>query len=567
MHLALVLWLGVVSVDAGVGAAQTRAWERTVALLNYLEGDYPKALASKDAFELEEQKGLFAEAIKSLRETGPEGQGILEQLELLAPNVARGDDPSLSLQFGTLAQAAAVAGRIATVPRTPPDLVRAHALWKDACAVCHGLAGDGRPTTPLALNPPPANFHDEETLAKLTPFKVFTALGLGVPGTAMPAFAHLSDDDRWSLSSYLFTLKPGRLGAVTQTHLDEAIRAAKAHDWALAKSFVVDAYLEGFEPLEPAFRARDSEGVRRAERAFVTARLSAEAHSEDFPSDIAAVRAAVESLSRPRDKASFWSVLLGALLIVLREGFEALVVVGALLAVLKKMGAGAQARWVHLGWLSALVAGAAAFFFGQSLLAGARREYVEAVTAMLAVGMLLYAALWLNARAQTSQHMGDVRSQMQSALTRQSRLGLWVVSFTAVFRESAETALFVQGLSGDSPSGAAWGAAAGVASLAALVLFISIAGFRLPMKTLFSASTGVMVATAVVLLGKGLHAFQEVGALPFAPLSLPSLEALGLFADAVSLMPQVVLAGATLAYFVARRRKTAPPRIALAPRA
>jgi high-affinity iron transporter len=143
---------------------------------------------------------------------------------------------------------------------------------------------------------------------------------------------------------------------------------------------------------------------------------------------------------------------------------------------------------------------------------------------------------------------------MQGALGRGSMAGLFFISFTAVLRESFETAIFLQGLALDSPAGVAWGAAAGVVALLALVLFVNRMGYKLPMKTLFNASTVVLVVTAVMLLGKGLHALQEVGALPLVPLRLVTVDLLGIYPDAVSLVPQVLLAAVPLTLVVLRRK-------------
>ncbi|HZN91922.1 MAG TPA: cytochrome C, partial [Myxococcales bacterium] len=70
---------------------------------------------------------------------------------------------------------------------------------------------------------------------------------------------------------------------------------------------------------------------------------------------------------------------------------------------------------------------------------------------------------------------------------------------------------------------------------------------------LFNASTVVLVLTAVVLLGKGLHAFQEMGLLPLAPIRLVEVEALGVFPDAISFFPQLALALGPLLWVLARR--------------
>ena len=78
---------------------------------------------------------------------------------------------------------------------------------------------------------------------------------------------------------------------------------------------------------------------------------------------------------------------------------------------------------------------------------------MEGTSALFAVAMLVYAALWLNARANMSKFMGELRGRMQGALGRGSALGLFVIAFTAMLRESVETAIFLEGLSIDSPRG------------------------------------------------------------------------------------------------------------------
>jgi high-affinity iron transporter len=207
--------------------------------------------------------------------------------------------------------------------------------------------------------------------------------------------------------------------------------------------------------------------------------------------------------------------------------------------------------------VSALVVGAVLFLFGRHLLAGANRELLEGVAALAAVAMLLYAALWLNARTNMSRFMGELRQKMQGALGRGSTLGLFAIAFTAVLRESFETAVFLQGLALDSPSGVAWGFAAGTVALVVLVLFVNRVGYKLPMKTLFQASTVVLVITAVILLGKGLHALQEVALLPLSPIPFVTVEVLGVYPDALSLVPQWLLALGPLAFTFIRRNRTA----------
>jgi high-affinity iron transporter len=156
-----------------------------------------------------------------------------------------------------------------------------------------------------------------------------------------------------------------------------------------------------------------------------------------------------------------------------------------------------------------------------------------------------------------SRFMGELRQKMQGALGNGSTLGLFVIAFTAVLRESFETAVFLQGLAVDSAAGVAWGSLAGAVALMAMVLFVNRMGYRLPMKTLFNASTVLLVATAVILLGKGLHSLQEVAVLPLAPIPFFSVEFLGVFPDAISLVPQLLLALVPLTFVIIRRSRNA----------
>ncbi len=565
-------------------------WARLAGLLQYLEGDYPAATASNDAAELAEQAGFADEALDTARGLGAPAAPLLPRLEAVVARVkARDSDAqAVSRECGALAKEVFVLGHVVQAPRHPPDLKLGRAVWEKSCAACHGR--DGRADTDLSktLKPPPANFHDLERMETLTPYKAYSTTAFGLKGTAMAPFPQLTDDERWAVAFLLFSFRQadcvgeppratleqlatstdGQLGAAfgpgavaclrkQPPPLDAAAQLYAARD-AVARALelhqagkidearkeIVDGYLEGLEPIEPTLRARDAAQVSELEGAFGRTRLAA--GKAEFANEAHALIRMLDKTAAGSKASDFWGVFAAALLILLREGFEALVVVGALLAVLKKVGAESHARIVHLGWASALVAGALAFVLGHQVLAAADREWIETLVGFFAVVMLLYAALWLNARSNMSRFMGELRQKMTGALEGPghdaSRAGLFVIAFTAVGRESFETALFIEGLTGDSPRGAMWGAAAGLVLVGALVLFVTRVGFRLPMKTLFNASTVMLVATAVVLLGKAMHGLQELGVLPLLPVPFVELSALGLYPDAFTLLPQVLVA-------------------------
>ncbi len=578
---------------------EAAAWQRAVGLLQYLSSDYPAAVASGNATELAEQRGLVEDAERTL-DALPAAAAFRPRLHAVAARVAEGSDAQgVARDCRALVDELARAGGLRRTPRAPPDLLQGARLYQEGCAVCHGRDGGGQTPAALGLEPRPADFRSAERMEPYTPYRAFNVLALGVEGTAMPAYPTLSEEERWALSFYLLTLpqpacthRPQRVplevlanatdaelaqkyGAAelpclrrvlpgadeeqalsaTLSGVDRARRLGASGDYPGARRELLDTYLQAFEPVEPTLRARHPALVQRFEESLLRARLYAEQRDPRLQDELQSLRTLLEDAAHSRHSAPqtatvFWL----ALMVVVREGFEVVIVIAALLAVLKKVGQLQKARLVHAGWASALVAGALCFLFGRQLLAGLNREVMEGVAGLLASGMLVYAALWLNAKSNLRRYMGELRGRMQGALGRSSGFGLFAISFTALFRESFETAIFLEGLSIDSARGVLLGAGAGLVLMAALVLLIRRVGYVLPMKPLFTISTWVLYGTAVVLLGQGLHAFQETGFLPLVPVHGPRLDVLGLFPDALTLLPQLLMLLVPLALWWWRRR-------------
>ena len=229
---------------------------------------------------------------------------------------------------------------------------------------------------------------------------------------------------------------------------------------------VLDAYLTDIEPVEPWLRARDADLVTQLEASFTATRVAplrsairgahqATAHA------LGPARSGGADRTRRRPAASVFGF---AALVIVREGFEAAVIIAALLAVVKKRQEATRARLVHAGWLSALALGAVAFVLGRNVLAGAMNETLEGCLALVAAAMLLHAALWLNARSTTRRTMGALRERTQGALDR-GGLALFGIAFLAMFRETFETAVFLEALSIDAPSAVVWGSLCGTALL------------------------------------------------------------------------------------------------------
>jgi len=466
-----------------------------------------------------------------------------------------------------------------------PDIEHGARLFAESCATCHGPAGHGDGPAAAALKPRPADFHSDEVMAGLTPFKAFNVIRFGVNGTAMVPSTGLDEKQRWELAFYLFTLRqpacdhaPPRVAldelanrsddelaksvspsdvaclrrrlpeldapalvAAARARVDEATHLADRGDFRSAENAVLDAYLTDVEPIEPWLRARDADLVTRLEASFTTTRALLQQGDPAAHEEAVRLMGLLDRAAGPHARSTAASVFGFSMLVIVREGFEAAVIIAALLAVVKKRKQLVRARLVHAGWLSALGVGAALFVAGRSVLAGAMNEKLEGILALVAAAMLLHAALWLNARSTTRRTMGELRDRTQGALDR-GGLALFGIAFLAMFRETFETAVFLEALSIDAPQAVVWGSLAGTGLLLGLVLAVSRLGLRLPMTTLFKVSTVVLVATAVVLLGEGIHSLEEVGLVPSRPMPFLRIEFLGIYPDRIGLLVQLAVA-------------------------
>ncbi len=212
-----------------------------------------------------------------------------------------------------------------------------------------------------------------------------------------------------------------------------------------------------------------------------------------------------------------WGALSGAT-IVLREGLEAALVLGAVLVYLRAAGAGARLmRGLWGGAMAALLASGAAWW-ASSLLLGtseAGREVLEGVTALLAAGVLFFVINWLFHQAYVVDWTDRMRARARAAVARGSALGLAVLGFLVVFREGFETVLFYRALLLQAPASAAGaGFALGLLAIALVVALLVRGGGRLPVRRAFQVSGWLLLALAIGFVGNGVHELQEAGWLP-----------------------------------------------------
>jgi high-affinity iron transporter len=253
--------------------------------------------------------------------------------------------------------------------------------------------------------------------------------------------------------------------------------------------------------------------------------------------------------------------VIAALVIYLREGVEAALLVGALLAGRGKLGRADARRNVHQGWLAALPAGVATWWIADRVLAvsAQQKELLEAVVALLAAAVLFSISFWMISKVESQRWLAYLRRQLEHTLTRRNLAALALVSFLAVYREAAETVLFTQALLLDAPHAASqvWlGALAGIVAVIVIAILMNQTALWLPLGWFFAASSALLCVLAISFAGSGLYALVAAGYLDPRPVRFPEVPWLGIHPDLASLAVQTailfVIAGAAVVAF--RRR-------------
>src|SRR3990172_6510625 len=340
--------------------------------------------------------------------------------------------------------------------------------------------------------------------------------------------------------------------AVTRATLKEAIGLYNKGDRKDAYNKSLEAYLEGFEKVESVLALKDETFTRTLEAKL--GRMRGLLQDEKPIDEIRALHAEIETdLKRasvvlqngePLGKALSF---INSLAIMLREGLEAALIVAAVLAVLVATGARNAIRYVHLGWVLALVAGLLTWFLAQTVISisGAQREIIEGVTSLFAAAVLFYVSYWLITKIEVRKWKEYIQGKVKKALSRKSLFALASVSFFAVYREAFETVLFYQALllqAGNAKDEVIWGLIVGTVLLLCLVLVVFKLGLRIPLKYFFSITSFLLYFLSFVFAGKGIRELQEAGIIGITPLNLiPEVDILGIYPTLETSIVQGVL--------------------------
>ena len=332
----------------------------------------------------------------------------------------------------------------------------------------------------------------------------------------------------------------------------------------------VDAYIDGYELAEPALFAKDASFGRALEALFTEYRnaIKQGAAPEEIDKRRAEIEArldrADEILARTDEYSGIYFFLNSALIIV-REGLEATLVLAAILAMLKVMGATDAVRYIHLGWILALFAGGLTWLATQTVLtfSGQNRESMEGFISVFAAVALFYVGYWLHTKSEAKRWQAFIRGKVENVLSGKKLLGLIGISFFAVYREAFEVVLFYQALWLQNENGhhlILSGFIAGLALLVVLTFGILKLGLNVPLKYFFGATGTLLYIVAFIFAGNGIKELQAAGWVSTTPLKFPpQAPLLGIYPTLETVAAQTLMLCAFIAtsIWMAQERKRA----------
>lgn len=532
---------------------------RARSLASELLAAYPVALAPQGAPDLERGAALFGEQCASCHGVSGDGKGPdakgMNPPPIAFTDRARADHRSIFALYQVIDQGLDGTA-MASFAHLPAEERWALAFYVGRFAYDDGAAKRGER---LWRGDPKvrAAFPDLAAVTRVTPAGLAATLG-EKNAADLTAFLRRSPE-------MVSTPSDGPVLEVARAKLAATVKAYASGDRQAATDLALSTYLDGVEPVEPAIATRDRALLARIEAAMgeFRQRIARGAPVEAVREQAVVIEdlfGEAEAALAPA-KADMASAFLGAFTVLLREGLEALLIVVAMIAFLRKAERQDVLRYVHGGWASALAAGVATWVAATYLItiSGASRELTEGFGALFAAAVLLSVGIWMHGKSQADAWQRYIREKLSQALSRRSAWFLFLLTFVVVYREVFETILFYAALWSPATGPAVLGGAGvATAALAAIAWVMLRYSRKLPIGTFFAFSAALVAVLAVVLAGKGVAALQEAGMIGVSAVrGLPRIEVLGVYATLQTLGAQLAVLGVLIVGFLYNRRAAA----------
>jgi len=559
-----------------------------IQLAEYIGVDYEEAVVDGKIInmgEYTEMQEFSTLLVESTRQLMTKTKGA-EQLVKQAEGLKKAVDRKATLAEIREAAMQLKSSLLTFMPQTslpsrllPRDAVTV--LYNTNCSNCHGESGQGDGPLALQLEPKPTDFTDRARAMNRSILGLYESISEGIADTSMPSFTHLSAQERWSLAFYvgglafqqnkaveaalpvsidliqlafetpdqLISSRPDLTAptieslranpeplfakqadpiAISKQQLEAALMMYRRQAFEEASRLAVSAYLDGFELAENSIDTRDNALRKSIESNMMKLRREiTQANNEQSVAKV--VSELLQQLSDAErlltDTSLSKSALFSAsLIILLREGLEALLVILVITTVLIKAGRKDAIKYVHVGWLTALVAGVGTWAIAEYFIdiSGASREIMEGTAALLAAVVLFWVGIWMHSKTHAVNWQIYIQKNIDSHLQSGTLWGLTALSFVAVYREVFETVLFYQALLvqavASQQSVVLSGFLLGIVLLVGLAWLLYRYSIKLPITKFFAVTTYLLLLLSFVLIGKGIMALQEAAIIGNSPL-------------------------------------------------
>ncbi|WP_298433590.1 FTR1 family protein [Geobacter sp.] len=355
--------------------------------------------------------------------------------------------------------------------------------------------------------------------------------------------------------------------------IDKAIALYEKGERKEASILVQGAYFDVFEAsgMEAKIGARDANFKGRLEGHFskIAGQMKNGAPVEEIQGTFAMLKRDFEKgadmLGKGKD--SPMTLFFYSLMIILREGIEAILIITAIIAYLVKTGNREKIKVIYNGCIAAIGLSLVTALLVKWVfeISAARQEAMEGWTMLLASVVLFSVSYWLISKAEAQKWVSYIKGRVGDSVSSNSLKALWFTAFLAIYREGAETVLFYQALAADSSSASGLTAVAGGFVLGSVLLvgfFLAMryGAVKLPIRPFFLCTGTLLYYMAFVFAGKGM--MELIAGKLFEPSLIswvPTVDFIGVYPYLQTLIPQlfIVLAAAVGLAVMARRRGAA----------
>jgi high-affinity iron transporter len=467
------------------------------------------------------------------------------------------------------------------LPITPVSLKNGKKIFENNCAVCHGMAGHGDGPLAKEFDPSPAVLSNPKLTgdAHTTAYDNFEVINVGIANTKMISWsAYLSETQIWNVTYYLRSFSNANvqlppvnkdLAALESSsnsgkeisdqvmievrgQLADSLKKFKEEKLEDAAETAFDAYMT-YEKIESNILTRDRELGIKLESAFSRYRGEIKRgatleYVEKLNNEI--LLDLSKGLELLKNEVGFSGLFIQSLSIIVREGFEVILIIAALIAFLRKSRNEARIKSIHIGVVVGILASfLTAYIIHEILhLSAVNQEVLEGWIMIVAVAILFSVSYWLVSKIDNKKWQEYINKTMRGALSKGNIWTLSAVAFITVYREGFETVLFYKALflyAGESTSGIISGFFAGCVILAGVFYLINYIGLRIPIKWFFGFTSALLYYMAFTFMGKGIHVLQmgEQVSMTIAE-NLPSISWLGMYPTWETFIGQAILAAA-----------------------